>query len=428
MHMNEIRYLEAENSRSKDRPQHYATFCEGDRMTKRKMVKGQRKTPSLQMELAGTDGEKGHKEKLRKYAGAKSHSLSVAAHILQHEPLLYKEAEALQACASWLVFRHYFTVGRYRLIGGCSCKKHLLCAMCALRRAAKTVRAYEAKIRQVMSEQAGAELVPVLITLTVKNGVDLEERTNHLEKSFKTMVSNRRYAKAGGRHKTVFRLIAGAAGAFEFKRGSRSKLWHPHIHLWALIPEGSDLLEMEWNLSDEWRRITKDSHNVDVTPIDCSTDESFLKSICEVFRYALKFGEMEIKDQVHAYKVLKGRRLVRDFGLLHGVQVPDELHDTIEADLALEPYIDLMYQHVGGKVGYALNAVCDTGDMYTGAVKPKTTAGSKAASRLSSRLFVSIPDPDSTGPRKLTLDQNYMNQWVDENPAKNTFTPEEVPF
>lgn len=426
--MNEIRYLEAENSRSKDRPQHYATFCEGDRMTKRKMVKGQRKTPSLQMELAGTDGEKGHKEKLKLYAKAKDHAKAVASYIITKDFTLHKEAEALQACASWIIFRHYFTSDRYRMIGGCTCKKHLLCAMCALRRAAKTVRAYEAKIRQVMEEQTGAGLVPVLVTLTIKNGSDLEERTNHLERAFKTMVKNRMRAKSGGRHKTVFRLLAGAAGAFEFKRGRNSGLWHPHIHLWALVPDDVDLLQMMWDLSDEWRRITGDSQNVDITPIDCGTDESFLKSICEVFRYALKFGEMEIKDQVHAYKVLKGRRLVRDFGLLHGVQVPDDLHDTIESELALEPYIDLMYEHVGGKVGYALRTVCDTGDMYTGAVKPKTTAGSKAASRLSSRLLVSIPDPDTTGPRMLTLDQNYMNQWVDENPVKNTFTPEEVPF
>jgi hypothetical protein len=228
-------------------------------------------------------------------------------------------------------------------------------------------------------------------------------------------------------------MVEGAAGAFEFKRGSGSKLWHPHIHLWALVSPGSDLLEMQWNLSDEWRRITGDSHNVDVTAIDCSTDESFVKSICEVFRYALKFGEMEVSDQVHAYKVLKGR-LVRDFGLLHGVQVPDDMHDAIEDDLQLQPYLDLMYEFIGGKVGYALKSVCDTEDMYTGAVKPKTSGGCKASARLSSRLFLTVPDPNCIGPdpkfenRKVSVDQAYMTQWVQDNPAENTYHPEEVPF
>lgn len=390
--------------------------------------KRQRKTPSLRAELAGTDGEKGHKEKLRLYSSAKTHAQAVAAYIVDHDFTLHKEAEALAACSSWLVFHHYFTSDRFRLIGGCTCKKHLLCAMCALRRAAKTVRAYEAKIRQVMQEQAGAGLVPVLVTLTVKNGSDLDERTNHLERAFKTMVSNRRYAKAGGRHKTVFRLLAGAAGAFEFKRGRNSGLWHPHIHLWALVPGDVDLVEMMWDLSDEWRRITGDSQNVDVRPIDCTTDESFMKSICEVFRYALKFGEMEIQDQVHAYKILRGRRLVRDFGLLHGVQVPDDLHDTIESELALEPYIDLMYEHLGAKIGYSLKATCDTGDLYTQTGKPtRPSEATRAARSMSGRLPLMVLNPDSTDRQRLTVDQDYMDAWVEETTVES-HQPSEAPF
>lgn len=386
-----------------------------------------RKTPSLQMELAGTDGEKGHKEKLQLYARAKSHAQAVADFILTKDFTLHKEAEALTACSSWLVFRHYFTSDRFRLIGGCTCKKHLLCAMCALRRAAKTVRAYEAKIRQVMQEQAGAGLVPVLVTLTVKNGADLDERTNHLERAFKTMVSNRRYAKAGGRHKTVFRLLAGAAGAFEFKRGCNSGLWHPHIHLWALVPGDVDLFLMMWDLSDEWRRITRDSQNVDIRPIDCGTDESFMKSICEVFRYALKFGEMEIEDQVHAYKVLRGRRLVRDFGLLHGVQVPDDLHDTIESELALEPYVDMLYEHIGGKVGYTLRSVCDTGDLYTAEKPGRMPEARRVARRVAGRLPLQVLNPDSTDDHRQVVDQGYMDKWVDST-AVETYQPTEAPF
>ena len=53
--------------------------------------------------------------------------------------------------------------------------------------------------------------------------------------------------------------------------------------------------------------------------------------------------------------------------------------------------------------------------------------GEKAASRLSSRLFTSIPDPDSTGPKKIVLDRKYMDAWVEENPAVVPAL-EEVPF
>jgi len=102
-----------------------------------------RKAPELHSEvLAGSDAEQEHKERLRKYAGAKKHSVAVASYIVANEPLLYKEAELLAACSSWLIFRFFYLAGKYRMIGGCTCKKHLLCAMCALRRSAKTVMVY----------------------------------------------------------------------------------------------------------------------------------------------------------------------------------------------------------------------------------------------------------------------------------------------
>lgn len=377
-----------------------------------------RKAPDLYSEvLAGTDAEQEHKERLKKYSGAKKHSNEVADYIVPHEPTLFKEAEALRACSTWLIFRFFYTAGQYKMIGGCTCKKHLLCAMCALRRSAKTVREYEGKIRQVMEEKT--ELIPVLLTLTIKNGPDLEERTNHLDSAVTRMISNRRFAKAGGRHKTSFRIIDGGAGAFEFKRGKNSGLWHPHLHMIALIPSETDLLEFEWNISEEWRKLTKDSFNVDVTPIDVSSEESRFKAICEVFRYALKFGEMEIPDQVYAYKILRGRRLVRAFGSLRGVVVPDDLHDSIEDELKLKPYIDLVYEYSKGK-GYFLKEVTDTGDQFTESARPASTEGEKNASKLQRKMFLSVKDLDKPW-RKRSLDQKYMDQWVHEN-------NEEIPF
>jgi len=394
------------------------------------MVTRQRKTPDLLPELlAGSaDAHQGHKEKLRRYSGAKAHTNTVAEYILQHEPVLHKEGELLQACSAWLVFRHFYLADQYRLIGGCTCKKHLLCAMCALRRSAKTVMVYAAKIKQVLEHHS--QLVPVLITLTVKNGPDLKERTDHLEDAFKRMVSNRRYAKAGGRHQTIFRLVHGAAGAFEFKRGKNSGLWHPHIHLFALVPPDVDLMAMQWDMSEEWRKLTRDSHNVDVTPIDWTTEESKMKSVCEVFRYALKFGEMEISDQVHAYRILSGRRLVRDFGSLHGVVVSDDLHDTIEDELKLQPYVDLVYKYCQQK-GYFLDHTTDTKDVLFTSNKPETSQGEKAARKLRRKLHLSVKDPEETDRKKInrkrSVDLGYVKAWVEKQPVP-VYVPEGVPF
>lgn len=384
-----------------------------------------RRAPDLLSEVvAGSDAEQEHKERLKKYSGAKKHSNEVAKHILAQEPTLYKEGEQVRDCSNMLVFRHYYTANQYKMIGGCTCKKHLLCAMCALRRSAKLVKEYEARVRVVMEENL--DLVPVLVTLTVKNGPNLDERFRHLESALSRMIRNRNNAISGGRHTTSFRAIHGGAGAFEIKRGKNSGLWHPHCHFIALVPRDTDLLDLEWDMSDEWRKLTKDSQNVDVLPMYTSLNEGFFKAICEVFRYALKFGEMEIRDQVHAYKVLRGVRMVRAFGSLRGVVIPDDLNDSIEDELKLKPYIDLVYQYSKGK-GYFLKEVTDTGDQLTGSARPKSTEGTKAGKRLSQKLFLPVKKVGAYR-KAQPLDADYMKDWVNTANIEETYKPMEVPF
>ena len=381
------------------------------------MGRQKRKTPDLLSEvLAGSETEEGFKETLRGCSSAKTHTNSIADHMIDHEPTLFKVAEALRACSNWLVFRHFYLAKKYRLIGGCTCKKHLVCAMCAWRRSAKTVMAYSAKINMVMTENI--DLVPVLLTLTIKNGSDLAERFAHLDSAITRMIRNRSLALNGNRHKTVFRLIHGGAGSFEVKRGSGLGLWHPHFHMYALVPAGTDLLEMEWNMSEEWRKLTKDSHNVNVTEIVTSSEEKRMGAVCEVFRYALKFGEMEIVDQVAAFMVLQSKKLVRNFGSLR-CKVPDDLNDTIEDELRLQPYIDLVYEY-SKKKGFFLSDVTDTGDQLTSCVRPKSSGGVKNAKKLASKVFISIKDLDKPW-RKRALTQEYMNDYIEQNNM-------EVPF
>jgi hypothetical protein len=58
----------------------------------------QRKTPDLLFDtLAGSETEEGFKEKLRGCSQAKARTNTVADHMVNHEPLLFKEAELLRA-------------------------------------------------------------------------------------------------------------------------------------------------------------------------------------------------------------------------------------------------------------------------------------------------------------------------------------------
>ena len=69
--------------------------------------------------------------------------------------------------------------------------------MCAGIRAARSMKRYLDRIHELMRQKRG--LKPVLITLTVKNGESLEERYNHLTRSFRTLLSRYRdYKKKVG--------------------------------------------------------------------------------------------------------------------------------------------------------------------------------------------------------------------------------------
>jgi len=147
--------------------------------------------------------------RLERYAKAKKRSESVLKyiiHLMDNYPQAekpdfnrseYRELQRisrqLKECGAFLLFRHYFTVGQHRLIGGCTCKRHLLCMLCAVRRAAKQLQAYLRKVEQVLSENQKL----VLITLTVKNGDDLLERYKHLTKSLRVLTDYRKNVSLG---------------------------------------------------------------------------------------------------------------------------------------------------------------------------------------------------------------------------------------
>ena len=96
-------------------------------------------------------------------------------------------------------------------------------------------------------------------------------------------------------------------------------------------------------LACEWRAITGDSFIVDVRPIDEADPAS---GFLEVFKYALKFSDMEPADTWHAFQVLKGRRLVASAGLFRGIDIPEQLIDEPLDDL---PFVELFYRYLAGR-------------------------------------------------------------------------------
>jgi hypothetical protein len=217
---------------------------------------------------------------------------------------------------------------------------HLLCPFCASRRGIKHSRIYKEKVDHLKA-QANDKLDLVFITFTVKNGADLHERFTHLRNSMRFLLkqrNNQRLSK--GTHKTEMAKLTGGVFAYEFKRGSGSQDWHPHIHMLAMLPKNSQVDIAI--LKQEWLDITGDSSVINIKRAD---DNGYL----EVFAYALKFSEMENIDRWDAFNLLRRERLISSFGELRGVELPEEeTDDLLDSN---EPFVDVLYRWCLGR-GY----------------------------------------------------------------------------
>lgn len=311
------------------------------------MVDRPQKNP-LSEEFLAEDSEQGTVgtsllyARLCRYDVAHRRALRMSNYAREHKES--KLASRLQNCGHWLVFRNYYTVEKVRLHAADFCCKHFLCPLCAIRRGAKYLKAYMEKLEVVLP--TSPSLKPYMVTVTVVDGDDLEERFKHLRKAMKAMTQARRdHIKAPSKNRHVeFAKAVGGVHSIEIKRGLNSGLWHPHAHMIWLCSESPD----QWKLSEEWRHWTGDSFIVDVRPFYEQGD--VVAGFMEVFKYALKFSELELTDNWHAFETLAGKRLVDAFGLLRGVVVPDDLTDAPLDDLS---FTEMIYQWTQAN-GYSL--------------------------------------------------------------------------
>ena len=332
----------------------------------------------LKAEILADDASGDHEKRLARYAVAMDRKQETVDHIIKRieeddNVNLDKELKALQDCGAFLIYRHYYLADRYRLLAGCTCKKHMLCPLCAIRRAAKCVAVGSQKIQDVVQrgynpaedeEQVATEYDQVMITLTIKNGEDLTERFDHLRESFKRLRRKRTDSlKKRPKTDTVFKHVLGSIYSFEVTF-SEGKGYHPHCHMIAMIAKGQFEYAERWDqkakknvkvplelwagLVEDWQSITGDSFIVDVRLIDDEKDQ--MSALVECFKYALKFSDMDVNTQLDCYIALKGRRMLDSMGCLRGIKFPDGLTDELLP--GEEKYVDIVYRYSGVSFGY----------------------------------------------------------------------------
>ena len=174
---------------------------------------------------------------------------------------------------------------------------------------------------------ADALLRPYMVTLTVKNGPDLDERFRHLAGNL------RAYHRRRSRSRQSGEILKAKSAVWSYEFTNKGKGWHPHVHAIWLCHVAPD----PFKLSEEWRQLTGDSYIVDVRPVDMSDP---IGGFCEVFKYALKFSDLPNPERLTAYRTLKGKRLQDSFGDLRGLEVEPSDQDELLDEL---PYIERLF-------------------------------------------------------------------------------------
>lgn len=272
-------------------------------------------------------------DRLRRYGTAKGRSFQMAGHALQHgnDPL----AKRLYLCGSRLVFRHWLEHHKTTLLSARFCGVPLLCPLCAIRRSAKLLRRYVERAEFIARTH---DLW--LVTLTVKNGPDLEERFAHLRSSIKKL------RKRAAKGYSAFARSEGAVWSTELTKRPETG-WHPHVHMVWAMPPGEGIRWGEGSqLALDWLAITGDSF---ITHAERIRGDNLVASFIEVLKYSLKFSELDLADNYEAYRSLRGKRLLSSCGVWFGLELPE---DAELADDPLDgPYIDLMFRWAGSR-GY----------------------------------------------------------------------------
>ena len=302
--------------------------------------------------LTGKGSNKGsnamkHDERIASLSVLKKRSRQMSSYMIQNvtNEVDKNVAYNVASCASTMVFNHYYTVDEIKLAVIRTCKKHLLCPVCAKIRSIKQAVKYMERLEIVLADNPN--LVPAMLTLTVKNGDDLEERFNHLTKSWRTYQNRRRQWMKKGRGFNELCRTTGGVFSYEFTKKDNG--WHPHIHAVVLLDSKINV----HNLSAEWKEITGDSYIVDIRRISTKSNQDIADGFLEVFKYALKFSELPLDDNLHVYMSLKRKRLQGAYGDFWGVLVPEKMTDDLLLDL---PYLRLFYHYIAGK-GYDLAKV-----------------------------------------------------------------------
>lgn len=338
-----------------------------------------KRNPGSQCLAADDPGQKEdpHKKRINKLSDYRQTAIDTITEIKKitssDDPYWMDVLKPIHSCSNYLSFRHFFEISsdyqrvypdQPKLYQVFTCKRHLICPVCALLRQQRLHRRLLPIIEQILNENS--DLKAYHLTLTVKNQKDLLPAFNTLIHGLRDRFTVRRRQRTSKRYKkhTEFSKIEGAIYAVEVTRGKKAKLWHPHIHMMILCKDKPYVLNNKelyksglmftpellpaGSLNYEWYNLTG-GIQVNLDEIKATEGDILFNLLCEVVKYGIKPGELCTKDIMTVYSNLSGKRLLGTIGNLRGVKIPDAGPDEDIPDT--ENFDEYFYKFLNG-AGY----------------------------------------------------------------------------
>ena len=300
-------------------------------------------------EVRGWAAIAGHQRRNRGWQGRHRGSIEVGRGLKVKEATKEERrlGERISHCGEHLIFRapncECDPHARPLLVGADLCS-HRLCHHCARLRSRKLGR----RVLDMVDQLRGKRIKRyALLTLTYRDTEVLEGSVSRCWADFRKL-----------RQRKLWEPVLGCVATMEIKRGKRSRLWHPHLHVLvarascnclqgrrlgdggATCPHGKIWCPHALNqccVSEAWREITGDSYVVDVRAVYADEYGGMAGAVCEVVKYCTKLTEVSARerddgesDVLELHRAIRCRRLLTTVGVFRGLREPDQSEGLLD--------------------------------------------------------------------------------------------------
>lgn len=236
-------------------------------------------------------------------------------------------------CCQDITFKINHSTGQFKIDNARFCMNYTLCPICAMKRSGQMYKPYFDRYK--ILKQKYPDAYTSLVTLTVKNGLDLQERFNHFKTCARKLHDHGRRARNEERgYKSEFKKVIASFCNIEVTKELTD--WHVHGHFIVLHDRTFDYD----SLRTEWKKITGDSHVLNVRQINELDDA--MKEFKTVFGYVTKSSESEslTPDQtIELYAVTRGQHFCDPYGEFRGIKLPKTLIDKDHDDSSFVTFL-----------------------------------------------------------------------------------------